>query len=94
MKPSLPHAVIASLLITTTSFAYAIAESEPTAAQSKTLKAMIDELEESHYVDRRYDDGMSQAHLDTYLDRLDPSRLFLTAADITEFSKWQTSLMI
>ena len=92
MKPSLPHAVIASLLIATTSFAYAIAESEPTAAQSKTLKAMIDELEESHYVDRRYDDGMSQAHLDTYLDRLDPSRLFLTAADITEFSKWQTSL--
>ena len=92
MKPSLPHAVIASLLITTTSFTYAIPESEPTAAQSKTLKAMIDELEESHYVDRRYDDGMSQAHLDTYLDRLDPSRLFLTAADITEFSKWQTSL--
>ena len=92
MKPSLPHAVIASLLLATNSFVYAIAESEPTAAQSKTLKAMIDELEESHYVDRRYDDGMSQAHLDTYLDRLDPSRLFLTAADITEFSKWQTSL--
>ena len=92
MKPSLPHAVIASLLIAANSFVYAIAESEPTAAQSKTLKAMIDELEESHYVDRRYDDGMSQAHLDTYLDRLDPSRLFLTAADITEFSKWQTFL--
>lgn len=92
MKPSLPLAVIASLLIATTSFAYAIAESQPTAAQSKTLKAMIDELEESHYVDRRYDDGMSQAHLDTYLDRLDPSRLFLTATDITEFAKWQTSL--
>ena len=92
MKPSLPHAVIASLLLATNSFVYAIAESEPTAAQSKTLKAMIDELEESHYVDRRYDDGMSQAHLDTYLDRLDPSRLFLTAPDITEFSKWQTSL--
>lgn len=92
MKPSLPLAVITSLLIATTSFAYAIAESQPTAAQSKTLKAMIDELEESHYVDRRYDDGMSQAHLDTYLDRLDPSRLFLTATDITEFAKWQTSL--
>lgn len=92
MKPSLPHAVIAFLLLAANSFVYAIAESEPTAAQSKTLKAMIDELEESHYVDRRYDDGMSQAHLDTYLDRLDPSRLFLTAADITEFSKWQTSL--
>ena len=92
MKPSLPHAVIASLLITTTSFTYAIAESEPTAAQSKTLKAMIDELEESHYVDRRYDDGMSQAHFETYLDRLDPSRLFLTANDISAFSKWQASL--
>ena len=92
MKPSLPHAVIAFLLLAANSFVYGIAESEPTAAQSKTLKAMIDELEESHYVDRRYDDGMSQAHLDTYLDRLDPSRLFLTAADITEFSKWQTSL--
>ncbi len=92
MKPSLPHAVIASLLLTANSFVYAIAESEPTAAQSNTLKAMIDELEDSHYVDRRYDDSMSQAHLETYLDRLDPSRLFLTAADITEFSKWQTFL--
>lgn len=92
MKPSLPHAVLVSLLLAANSFVYAIAESEPTAAQSKTLKAMINELEESHYVDRRYDDGMSQAHLDTYLERLDPSRLFLTAADITEFSKWQTSL--
>jgi carboxyl-terminal processing protease len=92
MKPSLPHAVIASLLLTANSFVYAIAESEPTAAQSNTLKAMIDELEDSHYVDRRYDDSMSQAHLEAYLDRLDPSRLFLTAADITEFSKWQTFL--
>lgn len=92
MKPSLPHAVIACVLLTANSFVYAIAGSEPTVAQSKTLKAMIDELEDSHYVDRRYDDGMSQAHLDTYLDRLDPSRLFLTGADITEFSKWQTSL--
>ena len=92
MKPSLPHAVIASLLLATNSFVYAIAENEPTAAQSKTLKAMIDELEESHYVDRRYDDGMSQAHLETYLDRLDPSRLFLTANDISAFSKWQASL--
>ena len=92
MRPRLSHAVIGSLLLIVNSFVYGIADSEPTKEQSNTLKAMIDELEESHYVDRRYDDGMSRAHLDTYLDRLDPSRLFLTAADISEFSKWQTSL--
>lgn len=92
MRLSLSRAVLGTLAVIASGFVYAIAESEPTKAQSNTLKAMIKELEDSHYVDRRYDDGMSQAHLDTYLDRLDPSRLFLTAAEVNEFSQWQTAL--
>ena len=64
----------------------AITVEQATVAQGKTLEAMIDELEDSHYVDRRYDDAMSQAHLETYLDNLDPSRLFFTQQEITEFA--------
>ena len=35
---------------------------------------------------------MSQAHLETYLDNLDPSRLFFTQQEITEFAKWESVL--
>lgn len=70
----------------------AITIEQATVAQGKTLEAMIDELEDSHYVDRRYDDAMSQAHLDTYLDNLDPSRLFFTQQEINEFAKWGSVL--
>jgi len=52
----------------------------------------VTELEENHYVDRRYNDAMSAAHLETYLERLDPSHLYFTASDVAEFQTYSTRL--
>ena len=79
----------ASLLATSISFA---SDLSPTTKQAWTLRAMVTELEENHYVDRRYNDAMSAEHLDTYLERLDPSHLYFTASDVAEFQRYATRL--
>ncbi len=67
-------------------------ELAPTTQQTWTLRAVVTELEENHYIDRRYNDAMSADHLDTYLERLDPSHLYFTAADVAEFQRYATRL--
>jgi carboxyl-terminal processing protease len=64
----------------------------PTTQQTWTLRALVTELEENHYVDRRYNDTMSAAHLETYLERLDPSHLYFTASDVAAFQTYSTRL--
>jgi carboxyl-terminal processing protease len=64
----------------------------PTAAQSDTLKEIIDVIEDRHYASRRYDDGLSAQHFTAYLDALDPQRMFFEADDIAAFSQWQFTL--
>ena len=64
----------------------------PTAAQSDTLKEIIDVIEDRHYASRRYDDGLSAQHFAAYLDALDPQRMFFEADDIAAFSQWQLTL--
>ena len=64
----------------------------PTAQQTWTLRALVTELEEKHYVDRRYNDAMSAEHLNTYLERLDPSHLYFNASDVAEFQRYATQL--
>lgn len=64
----------------------------PTAQQTWTLRALVTELEEKHYVDRRYNDAMSAEHLNTYLERLDPSHLYFTGSDVADFQRYATQL--
>jgi carboxyl-terminal processing protease len=52
----------------------------------------VTELEEKHYVDRRYNDAMSADHLSTFLERLDPSHLYFTASDVADFQRYATQL--
>jgi carboxyl-terminal processing protease len=78
-----------SILVASTSFA---SDLSPTTQQTWTLRALVTELEENHYVDRRYNDAMSAAHLETYLERLDPSHLYFTASDVEEFRTYSTRL--
>ncbi len=79
----------AVLLISSASLA---SDLTPTAQQTWTLRALVTELEEKHYVDRRYNDAMSAEHLKTYLERLDPSHLYFTASDVAEFQRYATQL--
>ena len=71
---------------------FAHAALDTTREQAWTLRALITELEDTHFVDKRYNDAMSRAHLETYLERLDPSRLYFTQSDVDDFAKFATTL--
>jgi carboxyl-terminal processing protease len=49
-------------------------------------------LESQHLRQRPIDDALSAEWLDLYLEGLDPERLFFTAADIAEFSRYKNRL--
>ena len=82
-------ALAASIVVASVSFA---SDLSPTTQQTWTLRALVTELEENHYVDRRYNDAMSAEHLETYLERLDPSHLYFTVSDVAEFERYSTRL--
>ena len=58
--------------------------------QRQTIVELIDKLEERHYAKLKYDDTLSSQHLDSYIESLDPSKMFFTADDIAEFEKYRT----
>jgi len=70
----------------------ALALIEPTEAQRTTIVEMIDQLEQRHYAKHTYDDQMSSAHLDSYIDSLDRAKMFFTAADLADFEKYRTAM--
>ncbi len=68
----------------------AVAKIAYTQAQQDTIVELIEELEDRHYAKHEYDDSLSSQHLDAYIDALDRSRMFFTAADIAEFEQYRT----
>jgi len=60
--------------------------------QGKTAVEVLDKLESDHYRKQRFDDAMSSQLLDSYLDNLDPTRLFLLQSDIDSFAKYRNTL--
>ena len=84
-------ALLASIIVASVSVSVT-SDLSPTTQQTWTLRALVTELEENHYVDRRYNDAMSAEHLETYLERLDPSHLYFTASDVAEFERHSTRL--
>ncbi len=61
-----------------------------TKSQRESVIEMLEQLEERHYSKQPYDDALSSEHLDSYIDSLDRSKLFFTAADIAEFEQFRT----
>lgn len=66
----------------------------PTDAQKRTTELVYHFFSNSrfHYSPADLDDALSQRLFDRYLESLDGERLFFTAADIEEFSRWRTRL--
>lgn len=58
-------------------------------AQRDTIVEMVQQLQERHYAKLPYDDELSSQHLDNYIDSLDSSKMFFTAADIAEFEQYR-----
>ncbi len=68
---------------------------EPLAAtpdQAKTTLEMLEKLNTKHYANKPFDDKLSMALLDNYLDLLDIGRIYLLESDIREFKRWSTTL--
>ncbi|WP_439101918.1 carboxy terminal-processing peptidase [Congregibacter sp.] len=80
--------LITGLGLSTSSFALI----EYSKSQQETASELIEQLEERHYAKLKYDDVMSSAHLDNYLDNLDGGKMFFTAADIAEFERFRTQM--
>ncbi len=62
------------------------------AAQAETARGLVEKLEKRHYAKLQYDDKLSSAHLENYIDSLDAGKMFFTAADIAEFSQHRDNL--
>jgi carboxyl-terminal processing protease len=60
--------------------------------QGKTAVEVLERLESDHYRKQRFDDSMSSQLLDSYLNSLDPARLFLLQSDVESFAKYRNSL--
>ena len=63
---------------------------EYTDTQRETAIELVEQLEDRHYSKQAYTDDLSSQHLDAYIDSLDGSKMFLTAADIEEFQQYRT----
>ena len=60
--------------------------------QRETIIEIIEQLENRHYAKLEYDDALSSAHLDNYIDSLDGGKMFFTAADVADFEKYRNVL--
>lgn len=65
---------------------------EYTKAQQETASELVEQLEQRHYAKLKYDNAMSSAHLDNYLESLDGGKMFFTAADIASFEQFRTQM--
>lgn len=80
-------AVVAILLFGIASPAWSLIEY--TSSQRESVIEMLEQLQDRHYSKLKYDDAMSSRHLDSYINSLDPGKMFFTAADIAEFDQFR-----
>ncbi|MFV0278586.1 MAG: carboxy terminal-processing peptidase [Parahaliea sp.] len=86
------YAVLTGILLLSAS-AHTLALIEYTDTQSDTMVEMIDQLEQRHYSKLSYDSRLASEHLDNYIDSLDGSRMFFTAADVAEFERYRKNMV-
>ncbi len=60
-----------------------------TDSQSETAAELVEQLEERHYAKLEYDDELSSAHLDNYIESLDGGKMFFTRGDIESFEAFR-----
>lgn len=79
----------ASLALTPNSSSQPLA---PSADQAKTTKAILKSLNKLHYASRPFNDQLSSAFFDNYLERLDGGRNYFLASDIQAFEAYRYDL--
>ena len=86
--------VIVALLLTLpfSLAAVAIAPIEKQSEQTALYREILDRLATRHYRGQEINDELSARYLSTYIEMLDPLKSYFLAADINDFSQWQTTL--
>ncbi len=64
----------------------------PAPVHSQTLLDVVTALQQGHYNQVAFDDSLSSAVLDQYLETLDPERSYFYASDIAEFEAYRNQL--
>ena len=67
-------------------------ELAPSDIQEITTEHILSALREQHYVDQVLDDGVSEEVFDRYIEDLDPSKSYLTQADVAALSQYRWEL--
>lgn len=93
VRPRLPAVLgVAGLGLLLGAPAGAGTELAPAPHQADVSHLVANSLSGYHYAARPLDDDLSQALLDTFLDDLDPNRIFFLKSDIAEFQRQATRL--
>ncbi len=85
MRRTLTALILNGLFWLCATTAHSVAQLDYSKAQAETARELVQQLEKRHYAKLRYDDSLSAAHLENYIDSLDGGKMFFTAADVAEF---------
>ena len=67
-------------------------ELQATIRQVRTAEEILNKLQAEHYQHQTFNDTLSSALLDNYIDQLDPARAYFTAQDIGSFEQYRYKL--
>ncbi|MBQ77566.1 MAG: hypothetical protein CL692_03185 [Cellvibrionales bacterium] len=67
-------------------------ELQATIRQVRTAEEILIKLQAEHYQHQTFNDALSSALLDNYIDQLDPARAYFTAQDIASFDQYRFEL--
>ncbi|MDG2471684.1 MAG: carboxy terminal-processing peptidase [Pseudomonadales bacterium] len=65
---------------------------QATIRQVRTAEEILIKLQTEHYQNQTFNDALSSALLDNYIDQLDPARAYFTAQDIASFDQYRFEL--
>lgn len=91
MRRTLTALTLNCVLWLSATTAHALTQLEYTEAQADTARELVEQLEKRHYAKLHYDDNLSKAHLENYIDSLDGGKMFFTQADVAEFRKYSAT---
>lgn len=67
-------------------------ELAPEPSYTEITRDIIRQLTRNHYSEINFDDGFSGKMLDSFIETLDPSRIYFTQGDIADFEQYRTRL--
>lgn len=91
MMSSVRRFIQSAFLLVVLSFSPSVVTAEDLFDPQLVITSVVSELEQTHLSRRKVDEDLSEIWIHTFLDRLDPSRLYFRDQDVREFRKIQAA---